>query len=163
MGYGHVCSFEPDKAEPLLEEALVEAIKFDMKREIGMARHIYADCALLRKEYSVSFKRYKMAIKACMQAKDYGQAFAELLGIALSLAGKSFFKDAIILNSAAFLMAEQLGVGGLAPDFWMHCTEETIGKAKKELGEELVKQYEEEGIAMGFDKAVEYALDFELE
>jgi non-specific serine/threonine protein kinase len=163
MGYGHVCSFEPDKAEPMIEEALAEAIKFDMKREIGMARHVYADCALLRKDYSVSFERYKMALKACMQAKDYGQAIAELMGIALSLAGKSFYKDAITLNSAVLSIFEQLGVGDLAPEFWIHCTEETIGKAKKEVAEALVKQYEEEGIAMGFDKAVEYALDFELE
>jgi hypothetical protein len=36
-----------------------------------------------------------------------------------------------------------------------------IEGAKKEVGEELAKQYEEEGIAMGFEKAVEYALDFD--
>ena len=36
-----------------------------------------------------------------------------------------------------------------------------IEGAKKEVGEELAKKYEEEGIAMGLEKAVEYALDFE--
>ena len=35
-------------------------------------------------------------------------------------------------------------------DFWMQSIEETIGKAKKEVGEERARQYEEEGIAMGF-------------
>ena len=35
------------------------------------------------------------------------------------------------------------------------------GSQEDEVGEELAKKYEEEGIAMGFDKAVEYALDFE--
>jgi hypothetical protein len=35
-------------------------------------------------------------------------------------------------------------------------------KANREkLGEELTMKYEEEGKAMGFDRAVEYALDFE--
>lgn len=31
------------------------------------------------------------------------------------------------------------------------------------VDEELARQYEEEGIAMGFEKAAEYALEFELE
>ena len=34
-------------------------------------------------------------------------------------------------------------------------------KQKKEVGEERARQYEEEGIAMGFEKAVEYAFDFD--
>lgn len=34
-------------------------------------------------------------------------------------------------------------------------------EAAEEVGDELAKQYEKEGIAMGFEKAVEYALDFE--
>ncbi|MDD4109372.1 MAG: hypothetical protein PHH93_11705, partial [Prolixibacteraceae bacterium] len=32
--------------------------------------------------------------------------------------------------------------------------------ARKAVGEELAKQYEEEGLAMGFERAVKYALDF---
>ena len=40
----------------------------------------------------------------------------------------------------------------------MQSIEETIGKAKKEVGEERARQYEEEGIAMGFEEIVEYSL-----
>ncbi len=36
-----------------------------------------------------------------------------------------------------------------------------IESPRKEVGEELARKYEEEGIAMGFEKAVEYALDFD--
>ena len=161
LGFGHICSFHPDKGEPLIKEALAEAIKYDMKREIGFCRHAYADCALLRKEYSTSFVRYRIALKAVMEAKDYGQAVYELQGIAMSLAGKSYHREAIMLNVAALNMFEQLGIGEINVDLWVHCMEETIGKARKELGEEAVTKAEKEGIAMGFDKAVEYALDFE--
>jgi predicted ATPase len=164
LGFGHVCLFEPDKAEPLLEESLAGAIKFEMKREIGLARHVLADCALLRKEYSVSFESYKTALEAVMQAKDYGQAVAELQGIAMSLAGIARLNDALVLNGAVMAMYEQFGFDvALGPAFWAHCIEENIGKAKQEVGAELAKQYEAEGRHMGFDKAAEYALNLELD
>ena len=164
LGFGYVCSFKPDKAEPLFEEALPELIKLDMKREIGAVRHGHADCALIRKDYSESFRRYKIALKAIMLAKNYAQAFLELHGIAMSLAGKSFFKDAIMLNGiVVHFMYERFGISEIPVDFWRQSIEETIGKAKKEVGEELSRQYEEEGIAMGFEKAAEYALDLKLD
>jgi tetratricopeptide (TPR) repeat protein len=164
LGFAYVCSLDPGKAEPLIEEALAGAIKFGMKREIGFARHIHADCALIRKDYSESFRRYKIALKACMEARDQGQAITELFGIALSMAGLAFFREALILHGLIMYLYKQLGIFEAIetwPAFWIHCMEETIEKAKKEVGEELARQYEEEGIAMGFEKAVEYALDFE--
>jgi len=163
LGFGYVCSFEPDKAELVLEEALPELIKFDMKWEIGMARHVHADCALLRKDYSESLRRYKIALEACMEAKNHGQAITEMFGVAMSLAGLAFLKDALMLHGLILSLYKQFGVlieEMVWPDFWAHCMNETIGTAKKEVGEELARQYEEEGIAMGFEKAVEYALDF---
>jgi hypothetical protein len=163
LGFGYVCSFEPDKAEPLLEEALPALIKFDMKREIGLTRHFHADCSLVRKDYSESLHRYKIALKAILEAKDSLQMCMELLGIAMSLAGKSFFKDAIMLNAVVVhFMNKQFGFSEVKVDFWMQSIEETIGKAKQEVGAELTRQYEKEGISMGLEKAVEYALDFEL-
>lgn len=99
-----------------------------------------------------------------MHAKDYAQAFLELHGITMSLAGKSFFKDAIMLDgTVVHFMYERFGVREIPVDFWKQSIEETIGKAKKEVGEELTRQYEEEGRAMDFDKAAEYALDLELD
>ncbi len=165
-GAEEICSDEKlDKAEPLFEEALPEFIRFDMKRDIGIARHVHADCALLRKEYSESFRRYKTALKAIMQAKDYAQAFFELQGIAMSLAGAGLLKDGLMLNGIVLFMHKQYGIfleEESWPAFWQHCINETIGQAKKEVGEELALQYAEEGIAMGFERAVEYALNFKL-
>jgi len=164
LGFGYVCSFEPEKAEPILEEGLAGAVRFDMKREIGMIRHVLADCALLRHDYSESLRRYNIAFKAIRQAKDSLQLYLELQGIAMSLAGKSFYKDAIMLNGVVMhCLYELFGIEGVQVDFWVHSIKETIGSAKKEVGEELARQYEEEGIAMGFDKAADYALEFELD
>jgi len=166
LGFGYVCSFEPDKAELILEEALPELIKFDMKGEIGMARHVHADCALLRNDYTESLRRYKIALKACMQANNMGQAITELSGLAMSLAGLAFFKDAIKLQGLIMNLYKQMGVfldEILWPAFWLHCMNETIGKAKKEVGEELARQYEEDGKALEFENAAEYALNLEVE
>jgi hypothetical protein len=45
-------------------------------------------------------------------------------------------------------------------EFWDEWIATYIEGARKEVGEELAKSYKEEGIAMGFEKAIEYALDF---
>ena len=71
-----------------------------------------------------------------------------------------------MLHGLVLFMYKQYGIfveEKVWPAFWLHCTNETVGLAKKEVGEELARQYEEEGIAMGFEKAVDYALDFELD
>jgi hypothetical protein len=41
--------------------------------------------------------------------------------------------------------------------------EEYVNRARKAVGEEKAAQYEQEGRQMGLEKAVEYALDFELD
>jgi hypothetical protein len=45
--------------------------------------------------------------------------------------------------------------------FWDEWIATYIEGAKREVGEKLAKQYEEEGISIGFEKAMEYALDFD--
>ena len=50
-------------------------------------------------------------------------------------------------------MYKHFGFSEVKVDFWMQSIEETIGKAKKEVGEERARQYEEEGIVMGFESS----------
>jgi len=45
--------------------------------------------------------------------------------------------------------------------FWHESLAKTVGRAKEQVGEKEAAALEEEGRAMGFEKAVEYALDFE--
>ena len=45
--------------------------------------------------------------------------------------------------------------------FWLDWFEEYVNGARRAVGEEKAAQYEQEGRQLGFDKAVEYALDFE--
>lgn len=159
MGFGYICSLEPLKAEPLIVEAMQDAIKYGMKREIGFCRHALADCALISKDYAVSLERYKVALKAVMEAGDLGQALYELQGIAMSQAGISNSPDSIRLNSAAIAKSKELGIELAVIGFWDHCLKETIGMVSCSLGEQKVSALEREGSEMGFERAVELGLN----
>ena len=45
--------------------------------------------------------------------------------------------------------------------FWDEWIDSFLGGARKEVGEELTRKYEEEGRNMGFMAAVKYALNFD--
>ena len=101
-----------------------------------------------------------------MQAKNQVQSITELFGAAMSMAGMKYFKEALMVHGLIISLYKQLGIYELQevwPKFWIHCVNETIGPAKKSLGEELSGQYEEEGVSMGFDEAVKYVLEFKLD
>ena len=84
----------------------------------------------------------------------------DLQGVAFALSGQKRLAKAIRLNAAVMENAKLLGLSVIV-DFWLEWYESYIVGAMKELGEELTKKYEEEGIAMGFEKAVQYGLYFD--
>jgi len=95
----------------------------------------------------------------------YGTVFlaaTDLAGVAFSLSWQSRLAKCIRLDAAAWKKAGELGVSlsGVA-EFWDEWIEIYIVGARKKLGEELTRKYEEEGQNMGFEAAVEYALDFD--
>ena len=56
------------------------------------------------------------------------------------------------------MKAMGLNIDGLYK-FWDEWIETYLLGARKEVGEEFTRRYEEEGSKMGFEAAVEYALD----
>ena len=76
--------------------------------------------------------------------------------------GEIIDAKAIRLDAAARDQLKKMGVevDGMF-GFWDEWIETYIEGARKILGEELTMQYREEGIRLGFEKAVEYALDFD--
>jgi predicted ATPase/tRNA A-37 threonylcarbamoyl transferase component Bud32 len=158
--FGYVCKFRPDLAEPMAKQTLAEAMKLNMPREVMMTRHYYADCALERDEFIEAEKRYSEALKAAMEYGDIWEAAAEMQGMAMGIAGQGRYRKAIRLSEAADKKLEELGASVKEIKFWQILMEKNIGRAKKELGEIAAAELEEEGRQMGFEKAVEYALDF---
>ena len=161
LAFGHVTQFQHEKAEPLARECIEQALKLEMPREIMDARHYFADCALERDESEEVERRYSEALKAALGYGDMWEAAAEMQGMAMGIAGQGRYEKALRLNGAALKKWEDIGATIPTIKFWDILMERNLGRAKKELGEKAAAEFENEGREMDFDKAVEYALDFD--
>lgn len=147
---------------PLCEELLLSSEKLEHQYSIIGARHLLSDCALGERNFIEAEKLYGIALENAIKFRNVFQSCGELQGIAFALSGQSRWAKSIRINAAAREHFRKMGVSieGLIK-FWDEWVETYIGSASEKLGEELTRKYEEEGVAMGFDKAVEYALDFD--
>jgi len=150
-----------EKAIPYCEELLISSEKLNQPFDMISALHYRSDCALGTKDFKDAERRYGLGIQAAIKWGYTMVAFGDIQGVAFALSGQSRWNKSLKLNGAACEQARTLGITmyGLH-EFWDEWIDTYIEGAKKEVGEELARQYEEEGISMGFDKAVEYALDF---
>jgi hypothetical protein len=149
-----------DKVRKTVNKYLPLAQKYKMLKEVMWANHSYADTFLLRDQYVEGEKNYIKAVKACIQFGDIFQVTGDLAGLAMSLSGQGRYAKCMILYGAVQSKLEDLGIPKFAP-VWDEYFEKHIGKAQKSLGEEKSIKLFEQGKKMGFEKAVEYALDFD--
>ena len=151
-----------EEALPFVEELIISSEELNQPMEKLSARHYHSDCALGVKDYGEAERRYGLGMKTAIEYGNIWVAFGDMQGMAFALSGQSRFAKCIRLNAASKEKARSIGmtIEGIF-EFWDEWIQTYIEGAKKEVGEELSIQYEEEGIAMGFEKAVEYALDFE--
>ena len=129
--------------------------------DIIQAHHLGGDCALGLKNFKESEKRYGLALETALKFGNTLQADIDMQGVAFSVSGQSRWAKSIRLDAASRKNLEELGVtmDGIV-EFWDEFINIYIKGASKKVGKELARKYEEEGKAMGFEKAVEYALDF---
>jgi len=149
------------EALPYLEELLDSSEKLNHVIGIVGAHHLHSDCALGLKDFVEAEKRYGLATQTATKYGILFNSYADLQGIAFALSGQHRWAKSICLNAVAVEGFKSIGVEiyGIWP-LWDEFTDIYINGARKAVGEGLAKQYEEEGIAMGFERAVEYALDF---
>jgi hypothetical protein len=152
-----------ERGLPYVEDFIEHSEKLNQPFGMMTARHFHSDCALGLKDFKEAEKRYGLGIQTSMKYGNDFIAIADLQGVAFSLSGQSRWNKSLTLNAAANEKAKSFGVNmyGIV-EFWDEWIDTYIENgAKKEVGDELSKQCEEAGMAMGFEKAVEYALDFE--
>ena len=151
-----------ERGKPLVEELLLSSEKLEHILGIESALHLLGDCTVGTRDFKEGEKRYAQGVETSLRYGNMLYATFDIQGVAFALSGQKRWAKSIRLDAAA---REQLKKIGIAIDgmfgFWDEWIETYIEGAKKEVGKELAKQYEEEGIAMGFEKAIEYALDFE--
>jgi len=151
-----------DLAKPMIEEFLDSANEQKQSGLIIRARRFLGHCALCEGNYTEAEKGYGLALDTALKYGNILDAAFELQCLAFSVSGQSRLAKSIKLHAAACEKARILGVStyGL-----IHIHDEYIdtyiGEAREKLGEEVSREYYEEGKNMGFEAAVEYALDFE--
>lgn len=148
-----------DKAEPLAEQALAVALGYREPRDIHSAHHYLGDCALIRGDVLRSEGRYAESLKAALAYGDEMEASYEIQGVAMSAAGQSRAVKALRLGGAAASKLQSLGAASVR--FWDELLAKYLGRAREELGGEAATAAWEEGKRMGFERAVEYALNLE--
>jgi len=158
----HIFVKQYKTALPLAEEVIASSANLEQPIVLLTAHHFYNDCDLGTGNFEEAEKGYGMNIERAIKYGNEVTATIELQGVALSVAAQKRWVKAIRLNAAAKENASVLGT--ILPEkieFWGEWVDTYIGGARKELAEEMTLKCEEEGRAMGFDKAVAYALDFD--
>jgi non-specific serine/threonine protein kinase len=151
-----------DQAKPLVEELFVSSEKLNQPFGIMCGHHYGGDCALGIRNFKEAEKNYGLAVVSVLKYGNNFQVGVEMQGVAFSVSGQSRWAKAIRLDAAAHEIADKFGLklDGMA-DFWDDWIKTYLGEARKEVGEELTRKYEEEGKNMGFEAAIKYALDFD--
>jgi len=150
-----------ERGRPLTEELLLSSEKLEYVLGIETALHLLGDCTVGMKDFKEGERRYAKGIEISYGHGNLLYAICDIQGVAFALAGQGSCAKALRLDAAAREQYKKIGVviDGMF-GFWDEWIDIYIEGAKKEVGEELARKYEEEGIALGLEKAIEYALDF---
>jgi predicted ATPase len=151
----HVASGEIERVEPMAQE--LYELGTPETRADGL--HYLADCPLIGGDYAEAEKRYRRALSHARDSGFVTQCQAELLGVAMSLAGQGDHARAVRLAAAADAHREALGLQpGNPAHWWMKLQERHIGGARHQLGAEQAEEAERAGREAPFDAVLDEVL-----
>ena len=163
VAQGLVLLKDPDKARPAINR--MKKIAEDLNYQYGImgAHHLLGDCAIMEKKYKESESEYGQVVLYTFKVGDKMQTCFDIFCLAMSVAGQGRHAKALRLNAAVTLIARANDFN--VPEecevtFISELAQQHIVGTRKKIGEELTKKYEEEGRALSFEQAVDYALDF---
>ena len=111
--------------------------------------------------YKPTLKEKIKTTKQLIEIGNHYQSMNELTGMIYGLSGQGRYKKALLLMGAVDAKFDEYGVSLPQFKFWTDWFEEYINGARRAVGEEKAASYEREGRKIGFEMAIEYALDFE--
>jgi len=159
-GFAYVCLQKPEIAIKIAGKNLETAKKLDAQWDYYFNYHYYADATLLLDDFKNGELRYGVALKAAADSANPVQAAYEMRGVSNCVSGQGRFIKALILSGAFEQFLKDNNLTESSATFWDYLRERHLGNARNALGDDAEK-YEEQGRQMGFEKAVEYALDFD--
>jgi predicted ATPase len=146
-----------ERAEPLALE--LHGLTRDSEDVSSMhaADHYLADCAMHRRDYSLAEEHRLSALETALTIGTAMQQTIEILGLAFTAAGLGRDEDALRLEGAVDAKWKELGVSHAPPlsEAWR---KRDLGPARARLGETRATAAFDEGLAMTWDQAIEFAL-----
>jgi predicted ATPase len=152
-----VANGEFERAEPLARE--LQAATRDSE-DVGCmvsGNHYLADCAMYRGDYALAEQHRLSALETTLVIGDVVQQTIEVLGLAFTAAGLGRDEDALRLEGAVAAKWKEFGVEHAPPlsEAWR---KRDLVPAHARLGESRAMTAFDEGRAMTWDQAVEFAL-----
>jgi tetratricopeptide (TPR) repeat protein len=152
-----VASGDITRAEPLAQELYDIGTRNKARRRAQSGLHYLADCALIGGNYAEAEDRYVRALEHAHRWGILRMRTAELLGVAMSTAGRGNDARAVRLAAAAYAESELLGTHGTTP-FWTELQERHILGARAHLSPDEVEEAERAGREVAFDAVLDEVL-----
>jgi predicted ATPase/class 3 adenylate cyclase len=152
-----VANGEFERAEPLARELQAETRDSEDVGCMVSGNHYLADCAMYRGDYALAEQHRLSALETTLVIGDVVQQTIEVLGLAFTAAGLGRDEDALRLEGAVAAKWKEFGVEHAPPlsEAWR---KRDLVPAHARLGESRATTAFDEGRAMTWDQAVEFAL-----
>ena len=146
-----------ERAEPLALELHASTRESEDVSCMVSGDHYLSDCAMLRADYILAEQHRLSALETTLVIGDVAQQTIEVLGLAFAAAGLGRDDDALRLEGAVDAKWKELGVTH-APPLSEAYRERELGPARARLGEARATAAFDEGRALTWDQAIEFAL-----
>ncbi|HUP59480.1 MAG TPA: hypothetical protein VNA69_03575, partial [Thermoanaerobaculia bacterium] len=146
-----VSSGEIERAETMAQELYELGVRNDATRPQQSALHYLADCPLIGGDYAEAERRYARAVAHARSSGILVMCATDLVGVAMSAAGRGNHARAVRLAAAAYAQLETFGFGDQPPaHFWTRLQEWFIGGARAQLTPEELDAAERAGSEADF-------------
>jgi predicted ATPase/class 3 adenylate cyclase len=157
--HSFVAAGEVERVEPMAQELYELGSRYGNPDTQADALHYLADCPLIGSDYLEAERRYLRALAHARKSGFVTQCQAELIGIAMSAAGRGEHARAVRLAAAAYAQREALGLRpGNPSHWWMRLQKRYIGGARAQLGPDEVEKAERAGREAPFDAVLDEVL-----
>jgi predicted ATPase/class 3 adenylate cyclase len=147
-----------DEVRVLAGQALVRGRQLNEPRDVHFALHFLADSALARGAVAEAEELYRQSLRATLAYGNKLQAGMEIQGMAMALAGQGNPEKALRLNTAAQAWLHAGGMRSELIPFWAGYIRRYLDPVREVLDETALASLEEAGRQMGFQAAIDYAL-----
>jgi predicted ATPase/class 3 adenylate cyclase len=147
-----------ERTEQLARETLAEGRAQGEPKFVHFSLHYLADCALWRGDAKNAVQLYGESLRAALDYGNEMEAATEMQGIAMGLMGSGREKEGFRLYGASCARFAELHTTLIDEvAFWLKFRERYLPPARERIGAAAADKAEQEGHAMGWQKALTYA------